>query len=53
MTRVPPLMLSVFPVRLGSEPGGETPYNGLYREVPPERGTAFSLRYERVGVSLV
>ena len=32
--------------------GGEgTPYNGLYGEVPPERGTFFSLQvYERVGI---
>ena len=31
-----------------------TPYNGLYREVPPEGGSFFRLRvYEKVGVSLV
>ena len=34
--------------------GGDTPYNGLYGEAPPERGT-FSrlLVYERVGILLV
>ena len=32
-------------------PGG-TPYNGLYREAPPERGTFFRLEvYKRVGIS--
>ena len=31
-----------------------TPYNGLYREAPPERGTFFRLQvYKRVGVSQV
>ena len=33
--------------------GGEgcTPYNGLYRAAPPERGTFFRLQvYERVGI---
>ena len=30
------------------------PYNTLYWEAPPERGTFFSLQvYERVGISLV
>ena len=34
--------------------GGGTPYNGLYGEVPPERGTFFWLQvYERVGILLV
>ena len=34
-------------------PGG-TPYNGLYGEVPSERGTFFRLQvYERVGILLV
>ena len=35
--------------------GGEgTPYNGLYGEAPPKRGTFFRLQvYERVGISLV
>ena len=34
--------------------GGGTPYNGLYEEATPERGTFFRLRvYERVGISLV
>ena len=31
--------------------GGDTPYNGLYGEAPPERGTFFRLQvYERVGI---
>ena len=34
--------------------GGGTPYNGLYREAPPERGTFFRLQvYKRVGISQV
>ena len=34
--------------------GGCTPYNGLYGEAPPERGTFFRLQvYERVGILLV
>ena len=34
--------------------GGGTPYNGLYGEAPPERGTYLSLQvYERGGISLV
>ena len=38
----------------GGGRGGDTPYNGLYGEVPPERGIFFSLQvYERVGISLV
>ena len=36
------------------EGGGGTPYDGLYREAVPERGTFFRLQvYERVGISLV
>ena len=32
-------------------PGG-TPYNGLYGDAPPERGTFFRLQvYKRVGIS--
>ena len=32
---------------------GGTPYHGLYREVPPERGVLFRLQvYERVEISL-
>ena len=32
--------------------GGGTPYNGLYGEAPPKRGTFFSLEVcERVGIS--
>ena len=35
-------------------PEGGTPYNGLYGEAPPERGTFFRLQvYERVGIFLV
>ena len=31
--------------------GGGTPYNGLYGEAPPERGTFFRLEVrERVGI---
>ena len=34
--------------------GGGTPYNGLYGEAPPERGTFFTRQiYKRVGISLV
>ena len=35
--------------------GGGTPYNGLYREAPPERGTFFRLQVlsKRVGISQV
>ena len=34
-------------------PGG-TPYNGLYGEAPPERGTFLTLRvHERVGISRI
>ena len=34
--------------------GGGTPYNGLYGEAPPERGTFLRLQvYERGGISLV
>ena len=34
--------------------GGGTPYNGLYREAPLERGTFFRLQvYERVGKSFI
>ena len=36
----------------GISGGGNTPYNGLYREAPPERGTLFRLEvYKRVGIS--
>ena len=35
-------------------PGGGTPYNGLYGEAPPERGTFFRLQvYKWVGISQV
>ena len=34
-----------------SSGGGGTPYNGLYGEAPPERGTFFRLEvYKRVGI---
>ena len=34
--------------------GGETPYDGIYGEVPSERGIFFRLQvYYRVGISLV
>ena len=34
--------------------GGGTPYDGLYREGPPERGIFFRLQvYESVWISLV
>ena len=34
--------------------GGGTPYNGLYGEAPPEKGTFFRLQvYKRVGISQV
>ena len=34
--------------------GGSTPYNGLYWEAPPERGTIFMIQlYEKVGISIV
>ena len=33
---------------------GGTPYDGLYGEAPPERGTFFRLQvYKRVGISQV
>ena len=38
----------------GNPGGGGTPYNDLYGEAPPERGTFFRLQvYERVGISQV
>ena len=34
--------------------GGEAPYDSLFGEAPPERGTLFRLKvYERVGILLV
>ena len=36
------------------DPGGGTPYNGLYGKASPKRGTLFRLQvYERVGILLV
>ena len=29
--------------------GGSTPYNGLYGEAPPERGTFFTLQVKKKG----
>ena len=38
----------------GGGAGGDTPYNGLYGEAPPERGTFFKLQaYKRVGKSVI
>ena len=46
-------VLSVELVYFHYNPGG-TPYNGLYGEAPPERGTFFTLQvYERVDISRV
>ena len=43
-----------FVLTVGLVRGGGTPYNGLYGEAPPERGTFFRLQvYERVGISQV
>ena len=39
---------------LGGAGGGNTQYNGLYGEAPPERGTFFRLQvYDREGILLV
>ena len=39
---------------LGQEGGRETPYDILYGEAPPERGTFLKFQvYEKVGISLV
>ena len=50
----------MLPIRGGSAQKGDlfplrgTPYDGLYREAPLERGTFFRLQvYERVGILLV
>ena len=41
-------------IQLISPGWGRTPYNGLYGEAPPERGTLFTLQvYERVGLARV
>ena len=33
---------------------GGTPYNGVYKEVPPKRGTIFRLEaYERAGKTVI
>ena len=45
---------SSFLRHISCEPGGGTPYNGLYGEAPPERGAFFRLQvYKRVGISQV
>ena len=45
----------MFPLFKVAPPGGGgTPYNGLYGEAPPERGTFFRLQvYKGVGISQV
>ena len=41
-------------IGIGVGGGGVTPFNGLYGEAPPERGTFFRLQvYKRVGISQV
>ena len=41
-------------IRLTGGGKGGTPYNGLYGEAAPERGTFFRLQvYKRVGISQV
>ena len=41
-------------IEAGESTGGGTPYNGLYLEAPPERGTFFRIQeYQRVGISQV
>ena len=43
--------LSMYKVPCYSPGGGGTPYNGLYGEAPPERGTFLRLQvYKRVGI---
>ena len=43
-----------FLTSLPKQSSGDTPYNGLYREAPPERGIFFRLQvYEGVGILLV
>ena len=45
---------SMFPLVSGPGGGEGTPYNGLYGEAPPERGTFFRLQvYKRVVISQV
>ena len=47
-----PVFLILGPKATGG--GGGSPYNGLYGEASPERGTFFSLQvYKRVGISQV
>ena len=49
------LVLCIFSLQFNITPrGGDTPDDGLYRGVPPSRGTFLRLQvYERVGMSLV
>ena len=48
------LIIIYFPKHVYPGGGGGTPYNGLYGEVPPERGTFFRLQVKkRVGISQV
>ena len=45
---------SIFEDRGSEIPGEVQPYNGLYGEAPPKRGTFFRIQtYERVYISLV
>ena len=37
-------------IGVGGGAGGDTPYNGLYGEAPPERGTFFRVGISQVGV---
>ena len=50
-----PLFVGFLPdkkIYFGPGGGGGTPYDELYRETPPERGTFFRLEvYKRVGIS--
>ena len=49
-----PFLIGSCRVPGGGGGGGGNPYNGLYREAPPERGTLFRLKvYKRVGISRV
>ena len=48
------MMLKAISLVMVGSRGGGTPYNGLYGEAPPERGTFFRLQvYKRVGISEV
>ena len=54
MTKLTNLWPSWFGIAIKFMGGGGTPYNGLNRKAPPERGTFFRLEvYKRVGISRV